>query len=206
MCLGYQKSGTASSSPKGKLSKHEKQQCHLHNPVKETNTFLNLSSSTTTSSSGSTGPRFSNPSSCKLTLNNFSIGKEFTSFLCWKIESKYMHSGQTRPPLSLTPCKHELVLHDAGLHLGSRASLWVSPALSWVQPFLGACPAISRDSCLLQIMSWGAKRDVLVPLYAITLYLEKWAWQTPHQLLWIYALWDQCEWGQQGPAFYVRYP
>ena len=34
-CLGYQESETASSSPKGKLSKHEKQQRHLHNPVKE---------------------------------------------------------------------------------------------------------------------------------------------------------------------------
>lgn len=134
MRLRYQRSRTASSSRKGKLSKHAKQQCHLHNPVKETNTFLNTSGSPTTSSSGSSGPH------CRNTLYWRSQGKLISKkflrrericqlFVLENKDGKYMHSRQIRPSLSLTPCKHELVSLDADLSFGSRASLSVCRTL-----------------------------------------------------------------------------
>ena len=144
MCLGYQKSGTASYSPKGKLSKHEKQQCHLHSPVKKTTTFLNTPGSPATSNSSSARPHCRNTLSWrrqgKLISKKFLHSERICQlFVLENKKGKYMQSRQIRPSLSLTSCKHELVLLDADLHFDSRASLWVCPTLAWTQPFFGTC-------------------------------------------------------------------
>lgn len=101
MHVGYQKSGTASSNPKGRLSKHEKQQRHLHNPVKETDAFLNTSDSPTTASSGSAGPHCRNTLSYrtqgKLISKKFLHGERICQlFVLENKEGKYMHSRQIR--------------------------------------------------------------------------------------------------------------
>lgn len=117
MTLVCKGSGTGSSSPKRKLSKHEKQQHHPQNPLKETNTFLNTSRSPTTSSSSSTGPHYRNALSWR--RQGRLISKKFLHrericqfFVLENKKGKYMHSRLIRPSLSLTPWKHEFVFTE----------------------------------------------------------------------------------------------
>lgn len=165
-CLGYQKCRTASFNTKGKLSKHGKQQCHIHNLVKTTNTFVNISGSTAISSSGFTGPQYRNTWCWRSTANleflwNLSIRKEHQLFfLC--TQGKLDHFCHKLPArMRLLYLMESCIL--AHKHSCEFVPLPLDAALPW------DLTAISRRSCLLQIMTWKEKKDVFVPLYPINL-------------------------------------
>lgn len=102
-------------------------------------------------------------------------------------EGKYGKSRQITPSRSLTPRKHKLLYLMQTCILAHKDPTLsrTHPSVSWGQP------ATSRGAASPR--SRAGEDRVLVSLYAITHSVEKWAWQTPHLLLRIYALREQCE-------------